>query len=236
MTERVRYALRDGIGWIDLDDGKANALSPAMQSDIDEALDRALEDDAPVVIRGRDGVFSGGFDMGVLTGGGQASIDMVLGGFRLAARILGHPRPVVVACTGHAMAMGLFLVLAGDHRIGIDRPAKLAANEVAIGLTLPRTATEMLRQRLTPAAFPRAAMLSETFDPPAAVAAGILDEIVPADAFEARVHEVATGLLALDVDAQKATKQRVREPLLEVIEAAIAQDQAEQDLLLAAAG
>lgn len=236
MSELATYRHDDGIGWIDIDDGKVNVMSPAMQTAIGAALDQAERDDAVVVLRGRDGVFSAGFDMTVLAGGGAASVDMVLGGFRLASRLLAHPRPVVVACSGHAIAMGLFVVLAGDHRIGVDTSSRLVANEVAIGLTLPRTATELLRQRLTPAAFTRAALLSETFDPAGAVAAGILDEVVASDRLDERATEVATALLALDRNAQVATKARVREPVVATIEQAIATDQAEQDLLLAAAG
>jgi enoyl-CoA hydratase len=233
VGERVRYEPRDGIGWIDLDDGKVNVMSPEMQADIGAALDRAERDDVVTVVRGRPGVFSAGFDLGVLRSGGAAGAEMVLGGFELARRVLGHPRPVVMACTGHAIAMGAFLLLSGDHRVGVAGSAKLAANEVAIGLTLPHAATEILRQRLTPAAFPRAALLSETFDPEAAVTAGFLDEVVDPGAFDDRLHELATALSRLDVTAQRATKRRTRAPLLDLLATAIAADRAEFGEMLA---
>ena len=68
--------------------------------------------------------------------------------FRAAAR----PTPVVVACTGHAVAMGVFLLLSGDYRIGAAGAFDLRANEVAIGLPMPLTAVEISRQRLAPLA------------------------------------------------------------------------------------
>ena len=90
---------------------------------------------------------------------------MLRAGFELAERMLSFPMPVVIACTGHAVAMGVFLVLSGDYRIGVAGRYKITANEVAIGLTLPRAAIEICRQRLTPAHFSRATVLAEVFPP-----------------------------------------------------------------------
>lgn len=227
---RVHYDLVDGIGWIDLDDDKMNVMSPSMQADIHAALDRAEADDAVTVVRGRAGVFSAGFDLAILRGGDtDAGARMVLGGFELARRILAHPRPVVMACTGHSVAMGLFLLLSGDYRIGTTAPARLVANEVAIGLTLPRAADVILRHRLTPAAHQRASLLAVPFGPDDAVRDGVLDEVVEPDHLDDRVVELATMLTLLDRPAQVATKARVRAGLLTSLAAAIDQDRAEYE-------
>lgn len=227
MTTRVRYHHEGGISWIDMDDGQVNVMSPTMQAELGTAFDRAEADDGVVVVRGRPGVFSAGFDLNLLGAGSEESAAMVIGGFELAHRVLAHPRPVVVACTGHAIAMGVFLLLSGDHRIASTAPARLAANEVAIGLTMPHTATEILRQRLTPAAFQRATLLAETFDPAGAVAAGFVDEVVEPERFDERVAEVAAALTALDRDAQVATKRRTRAPLLATVARAIEEDRSD---------
>jgi enoyl-CoA hydratase len=236
MGERTRYRNEGGIGWIDIDDGKVNVMSPVMQSDIGAALDQAAHDGVVVVLRGRPGVFSAGFDLGILGANDGGGAAMVLGGFELARRVLAHPRPVVIACTGHAVAMGLFLLLSGDYRIGVAGSARLTANEVAIGLTLPRAAMEVLRQRLTPATFQRAALLAEVFDPAAAVPAGILDEVVTPERFDERVAEVAAALTQLDIGAQRATKGRVRAPILDAVDRALAEDRAEYGSRLATSG
>ena len=223
----VHYELHGSVATIGLDDGKVNVMSLDMQAEIHAALDRAEFDHAVVVLTGRDGVLSAGFDLQVLTAGGPAAASMVIGGFELAARVLAFPRPVVVACTGHAIAMGSFLLLAGDCRIGTTNPAKFTANEVAIGLTMPRAALEVLRQRLTLAAFVRAAMLAEVFTPTNAVEAGVLDQVVPPLELAAVTREVATRLASLNAEAFAATKLRARADLLIALRAAIDTDAAE---------
>src|ERR1700679_2164148 len=183
----VSYHCDDAIATITIDDGKVNALSLAVLAELDAALSRAEQDDAVVILAGRDGVFSAGFDLPVLRGGGPDALAMLRAGFELAARLLAFPRPVVIACTGHAVAMGVFLLLCGDYRVGAAGPYKITANEVAIGLTMPRAAVEICRQRLTPAHFNRAVILAEAFTPGGAVAAGFLDQTVEAP----DVHEAA---------------------------------------------
>src|SRR5262250_1341187 len=165
MANRVRYELEDSIATITMDDGKVNAMSLGMIAELNAALDRAQADRAVVVLVGRPGVFSAGFDLPVLRSGGADAVAMVRGGFELAERVLAFPMPVVVACTGHAVAMGVFLLLSGDYRLGAAGPYKITANEVAIGVAMPRAAVEILRQRLAPAYFNRAVTIAEPFAP-----------------------------------------------------------------------
>jgi enoyl-CoA hydratase len=233
MPERVWYQLADEIATITVDDGKANALSPALQDEIRGALDRAEADGAVVLLTGRPGMFSAGFDLGVLAGGGQSAVDMVIGGFELAERLLSFPAPIVIACPGHAIAMGSFLLLAGDVRIGASGPYRIQANEVAIGMAMPRAALELMRQRLTPAALTRAAMLAEPFSPELATGAGFLDLVAdPAD-LETSARRLATAAVALHRGAHVATKRRARAEMLAALRAAIDADRADLAALLA---
>ena len=229
MSTRVTYELKDSIASIGMDDGKVNALSLDMIRELDAALDRAAGDRAVVVLSGRDGRFSAGFDLAVLQAGGPDAFAMLRAGFELAHRILSFPRPVVIACTGHAVAMGVFLLLSGDYRIGVAGGAhKIHANEVAIGLTMPRAAVEICRQRLTPACFNRAVILAEPFTPDTAVAAGFLDRVVPAAEVLDTARSTAAQLARLDLDAHAATKLRARGSALQALRAAI--DAADADL------
>ena len=180
MASLVSYDRTDSVATITMDDGKVNVLSISMLEELNAALDHAVADSAVVVLRGRDGVFSAGFDLKVLNAGGADALAMLRGGFELAERLLSFPTPVLNVCTGHTIAMGGFLLLSGDYRLGIDGPFRITANEVAIGLTLPQAAIELCRQRLTPAGFNRAVTLAEVFSPETAVAVGYLDRIVPA--------------------------------------------------------
>jgi enoyl-CoA hydratase len=230
MESPVRYQVFSSVAHVTMDDGKVNVLSLPMQAALHGALDRAEGDGAAaVLLAGRPGVFSAGFDLATLRAGGTGARDMVIGGFELAERTLSFPSPVVIACTGHAIAMGVFLLLSGDYRIGADGPWKLQANEVAIGLTMPRAAVEILRQRLTPGALTRAVTLSEAFRPADAVAAGFLDDVVPEADLVTRAVELADRATALDGRAHRASKLRMRHQTLDVLRSAIEADRADFD-------
>jgi len=212
----------DGVVTITMDDGKANALSPAMLDQLDVVLDRVEGGDAhAVVLAGRPGRFSGGFDLQVLGAGGPEAERMLRGGFTLAQRLLELPVPVVAACTGHAVAMGSFLLCAADHRIGAAGPFTIQANEVRIGLTMPYAALALLRFRLTPSAFDRAAVLGEPFDPDAAAVAGFLDRVVDPTDVVAEATATAASYAALDPVAHLGTKRRARAAVLAELEGAI---------------
>jgi enoyl-CoA hydratase len=199
----VTYELDTSIATITMDDGRVNVLSPQMLSELNEALDRAVADRAVVVLTGRPGVFSAGFDLPVLAAGGSPAFAMIRAGFELAERILSFPAPVVIGCPGHAVAMGMFLLLSGDYRVGAAGPYKITANEVALGITMPWAAVEICRQRVAPTHLTRAVILAEVFSPSDAVTAGLLDKVVPA----AELPDVTTGtaseLAKLDRDAPR---------------------------------
>ena len=227
MSTLVSYRLRDSVATITMDDGKVNALSLAMFTELGAAFDQAAADRAVVVLTGREGVLSAGFDLPVLRAGGREAAKMLRAGFDLAERMLAFPAPVLVACPGHAIAMGVFLLLSGDYRIGAAGPYKLTANEVAIGITMPLAAVEICRQRLTPACFNRAIALAEVFRPEDAVAAGFLDRVVPPAELAEAAAAAAADLARLDLDAHAASKLRARQPALTALREAIDRDDAE---------
>ncbi len=221
----LSYDLSDSIATIVMDDGRANALSLDMLRAIDAAFERARSDGAAVVVlAGREGRFSGGFDLATLRGGGPDALTMLRGGFELAEKILSFPRPVVIACTGHAIAMGVFLLLSGDYRIGAAGDFKIHANEVAIGLPMPRAGVEICRQRLAPAHFNRAVILAEPYSPADAVAAGFLDRVVPPPDVLGTAQSMATQFAALNMPAHATSKLRARDSALKALRAAIEAD------------
>lgn len=222
----TRYEADDTISTIVMDDGKVNALSPAMFRELNEGLDRAEAAGNVVLITGREGRFSGGFDLAVFRQGKEAAVEMLLAGARTAERLLDFPAPVVMAASGHAIAMAAFLLTTADLRIGIDAPdTRIVANEVQIGLTVPHFAIELCRQRLTPAAFQQALDVSQVFDPARAVSAGFLDLVVPAAELLPTAREQALALSQLVRDAHTATKRRVRAAALAALRHAIEVDQ-----------
>jgi enoyl-CoA hydratase len=224
VIDVVGYELRDSVATITMDDGKVNALSLQMLRDLDLAFDRAESESEVVVVGGRPGIFSAGFDLQSLRAGGPDAVQMLRAGFELAERFLSFPTPVVVACPGHAIAMGSFLVLSADYRIGVNGAFRITANEVAIGLTMPRAAIEICRQRLAPAQFNRAVMLAEVFSPHEAVIAGFLDVLVEPAGLARASADAAERLATLDLAAHRSTKLRARADLLRNLRLAIEED------------
>jgi enoyl-CoA hydratase len=219
---RVQYSVESKVATIVLDDGKVNVLSPAMQEEFNAALDRAEKDQAgAVVVAGNQKVFSAGFDLAVFRSGDpDAAAAMLAGGFDIAIRLLSFPKPVVMACTGPAVAMASFLLLSGDHRVGA--PAhRIQANEVAIGMTMPYAAIEVMKIRLTRSAFQRVNSMAPSFFGTDAVAAGWLDELTEPASVLTRAQEVAREALQLDANAHAASKLRARADALDAIRAAI---------------
>ena len=222
-TPLVEDALDGAVATLTLDDGKVNALSPQMLAAVHGALDRVEADGAAaVVLTGREGILSAGFDLRVLRAGGPGAIDMVRGGFELSERLLTFPRPVLIACPGHAIAMSAFHPPSVEERIGPDGDFTITANEVAIGLTMPLAAIAVCRHRLAPSQFDRAVVTAATYTPREAVGAGFLDRAVAPDAFDDAVREAADRLAALDPTAHAETKLRTRSRLLAELREGIA--------------
>lgn len=226
MGTLVTYERNDAVATISMDDGKVNVLSLAMLSELNAAFDQAEADGAVPVLSGRPGVFSAGFDLAVLTGGGEDALRMLRGGFELSERLLSLSLPVVIACTGHALAMGSFLLLSGDYRLGAEGAFKIGANEVAIGMVMPQAAIEVCRQRLATPFFGRAVIDAEIFSPATAVQAGFLDATAPADALAQAALGIAGQLAGLNLQAHAATKLRTRREVLDRLHRAIEDDDA----------
>ena len=228
MAELATYELDGGIATIAMDDGKVNALSIEMLKALLACFDRAEADEAVVILTGREGCFSAGFDLKVFSERPGEIVEMLTLGARLSERVLSFPTPVIVACGGHAIAAGTFAALAADLRIGVEGPFKLGLNEVRIGLTVPLYVIELARQRLAPAHFNRALITAEMYGPEEAIDAGILDRVVPPAELESSAREAAEELAGLDFAAHSATKLRVREGALEAFRTAVETELAAQ--------
>ncbi|HEY2813857.1 MAG TPA: crotonase/enoyl-CoA hydratase family protein [Acidimicrobiales bacterium] len=212
------------VAVIGLDDGKANALTHEVLAAIDDGLTRASDDGAAaVLLAGRTGRFSAGFDLSVMTAGEEQMRGLVTAGAELLMRLFTFPAPVVVACTGHALAAGALLLLAGDVRIGAAGDYKLGLNEVAIGMGLPAFAIEMARYRLTPGGF-NAALLGEVYPPDVAAAVGYLDRVVAADDVVDEASRTARRLAELRTGAVSHSKQLARAAIAQRIRDGLSDD------------
>ncbi len=220
MDTLTTYELQDRIATITMDDGKVNALSISMLQSLHDAFDQAERDEAIVILSGREGFLSAGFDLKVFAGGGDV-LEMLTLGATLFERMLSFPAPVVVACSGHAVAAGAFLPLAADVRIGVEGTFQIGLNEVRIGMTVPWFGIELARQRLSPAHFDRAINTARMYQPHEALTAGFLDEVVAPGDLRAASLGAAAALAELNSAAHAATKLRVRAGALQAMRSAI---------------
>ncbi|MBI2890058.1 MAG: crotonase/enoyl-CoA hydratase family protein [Nitrospirae bacterium] len=210
-TTKIHYELADGIATLRLDDGKANTIESTFIRELNAALDRAEKDAAAVVIVGRAGFFSAGLDLKVLPTLPPDAMKAFVRSFGAGMlRVWQHPRPVVAAITGHAIAGGAVLALACDRRIGAVGTFKIGLSEVAIGLPLPPYVVAMARQVLPPPAWSGAMLFGELYDPLGAVGKGYLDRMVPADQVLRQALEEAKRLAALHEHAFAVTKKYLR--------------------------
>ena len=220
MSEFTTYELIDHVAVIVMNDGKANAFGPNMIAAVNEQLDRAEAEAKAAVLAGRPGLFSGGFDLRVIRGDDpKASREMTLGGARLMMRLYGHPQPLVIAATGHAVALGAFCLLTGDYRLGTDGDFRIQLNETAIGMNLPPFGLMLAKERLSKRYLSRATIAATMFSPAEATDAGFLDEVVAADEILETAQKRARAMVELDGAAYAAVKQSLRGPSIsEVIE------------------
>jgi enoyl-CoA hydratase len=229
MTGMLTTTQHEAVRLITLDDAKANALGPETIAEFVDAITEAESDAATLalVVAGRPGIFSGGFDLEVMRSGDRSAVvSLVCDGGELVRRVFGSSLPVVAACTGHAVAAGALVLLGCDVRIGADGPFSIGLNEVSIGMVLPDWAHSIARERLTRPSYQRAVYNARLTDPATAAAAGFLDEVVdPADVIDRALSEAA-ALATLDTAAYRGSIERFRAPVLETMDRQIAADRA----------
>lgn len=231
MSNNVTYSYEDGVATISMDDGKANALSHDMWDELSEAFDKAEASKAIVVLRGRDGLFSGGFDLKEIAKGPEQAILLTSRGSKMARRIMSFPTPVIGVSTGHCIAMGAFLMLACDYRIGTDGAFKTGLNETIIGMTMHHFGIELARYRIPLNYFHRCVINAEIWSPSDAVKAGFYDQVVPTEQAETATSTIIKSLSQLNMIAFNGTKNKSRAALLTLLDECIESDMVMTDNL-----
>ncbi|MDN3619693.1 crotonase/enoyl-CoA hydratase family protein [Polaribacter undariae] len=224
MNEFVTYQSEEDYALITINNGKANAISHEVIEGLNAGLDKAATENKVVVLTGQNGIFSGGFDLKVMTKSPEAAKELVTKGSKLSLRMLSFPQPIIIACSGHAIAKGAFLLLSADYRIGVEGDFKIGFNEVMIGMTMHNAGIAIAKSRLSEVYVNRSVNNSEIYNPKDAVKAGFLDLIVPADHLLPTTIKVAGMFSKLNKKAHAATKLKVRKQHLEDLENAIELD------------
>jgi len=224
MTDSIATLTQDNdISIIKLDDGKANAFSYDMLTQVNELLAKVPRDSGALVITGRDGLFSGGFDLKTLAAGDMEKITkMVHLGYRLLLELYSFDRPIIAAVSGHSIALGLFVTCSADYRIAIDGKYICQANEVRNNMDIPTQIMEILKARVNKNYFYPAVFHSDAYSVQDSIEVGFIDEVVPQTEFMDRVMEKAKELATLPhpfyANTKKSAQDDVRQKISDAIE------------------
>lgn len=224
MNEFVIYQSEENYAVISIQNGKANAISHEVIEGIHACLDEAEKHQKVFILTGSSGIFSAGFDLKVMMKSPESAKELVTKGSELSLRMLSFPTPIIIACNGHAIAKGAFLLLSADYRIGVEGDFKIGLNEVMIGMTMHHAGIAIAKARLSEVYLNRSINNSEIYTPKEAVNAGFLDAIVPESELISVAISVALQMSKINFKAHAATKLKVRKEHLETIEKAIKLD------------
>ena len=210
---------RDGIAVLRIEHGKASALDLELCEAIVEAFDDAGEARG-VVLTGTGRIFSAGVDLFRVLDGGRSYLEAFVPAMcRAFERIFVHPAPVVTAANGHAIAGGCLLVAAADQRLMAAGTARIGLPELQVGVPFPPIALEIMRFATSPQHFQTIVCRAETHEPSAALALGLLDEVVEADALLDRALANAERLASVTAETFVITKREIRRPVMERVRA-----------------
>ena len=224
MNQVVSYQSEEHYAVITLNNGKANAISHDVIEGINASLDKAEQENKVVILTGQKGIFSAGFDLKVMTKSPESAKELVTKGSRLSLRMLSFSKPIIVACSGHAIAKGAFLLLSADYRIGVEGDFKIGLNEVMIGMTMHNAGIAIAKARLSEVYLNRSVNNAEIFNPEDALKAGFLDLSVPETDLLPTAIKVAMMFSKLNRKAHAETKLKVRKPHLDALEKGIVLD------------
>lgn len=225
MAETIlKYELSDGIAILTMDDGRANALGHQMIGEIGAGLKRAEKEAKAVLLLGREKRFCAGFDLQVMASGLEHVAPLVSAGAELLLDIYTHPLPVVIGCTGHAMAAGALLLLAADVRVGAEGDFKIGLPEVAIQMTMPVFGLELARDRLARNHLTAAVTQARIYNPVEAALVGYLDQTAPAEKLVETALGRARELALLPQPAFRNTKRKERAATVKLIRETLKED------------
>lgn len=218
----IKLDIQDDIALIDMDDGKANAMSFGFIEEFQSHLDKAEQDAKAILISGRPGRFCAGFDLSIMRDSPERAGKLVNAGGHLMLRLFENRLPTVISCTGHALAGGALLLLCADTRIGVKGDFKIGLNETAIGMVLPVIGIELPKARLAQTHLTQAVIQARTYMPDEAVEAGFLDNTVGPDALIQTSLAAAGALSQLPQHAYYDNKRLIRKPFTAAIKASLA--------------
>ena len=209
-----------GIAVVTLRHGKANALDIELCGELTKCFEELRRSDAnAVVLTGQGRMFSAGVDLIRLSSGGPDYVREFLPALhRLYDAVFFHPKPVVAAINGHAIAGGCVLACCADRRIMARGSGRIGVTELLVGVPFPALAFEIVRFAVPARYLPEFTFGGATYDTDAALQRGWVDELVEADTLMAAAMFAAKQLAALSPAAFAQTKKQLRQETSERVQ------------------
>jgi enoyl-CoA hydratase len=206
-----------GIAVMTLTYGKANALDIEFcQALAARFMELRRSDAKAVVVTGQGKIFSAGVDLIRLSEGGTDYIRKFLPALhRLYDAVFNHPKPVVAAINGHAIAGGAVLAACADRRIMARDSGRIGVTEMLVGVPFPALAFEIVRFAVPPRYLPEFTLSGATYASDVALQRGWIDEVVEPGALMERATAAAQAFAALSAPAFAQTKSQIRQAVTE---------------------
>ena len=195
--------------------GKANALDIEMLEAI-VAQFKQLETSPAraTVLTGQGRMFSAGVDLPRLTAGGADYVRKFLPALhRLYDTVFHHPKPVIAAINGHAIAGGCVLACCADKRIAVRDGGRIGVTELLVGVPFPTMAMEVMRFATPSQYYPDTILSGAIFPTDVALVRGLIDEIVEPEALMDYAIATAQTLAKLPPATFALTKRQLRQGL-----------------------
>lgn len=220
----IETSAEDGIAVLTLRHGPVNALDLALLTRLPEVLTE-VADARAVVLTGSGRCLSAGVDLKRVADGGVAYVEAFLPALSTACLALfDHPRPVVAAVNGHALAGGCVLAAACDLRLMSG--GTIGLTELSAGVPFPTVPLEVMRHAVGPA-LDAMVLTGAAMDTTAALAIGLVHEVVGADVLLGTAVRRAGELTTAPAEVYALAKRQLHRPAHERIEIGTARDEAE---------
>jgi enoyl-CoA hydratase len=204
-----------GVAVLRMADGKVNAMSIDFCAAVTTTFEQLLPARA-VVLTGTGRIFSAGVDLLRLLDGGPDYIRQFLPALStMLAAVFTHPKPVVAAINGHAVAGGAVLAACADRRIMAREGGRIGVTEMLVGVPFPALALEIVRFAVPARHLPEFTLSGATYTTDAALDRGWIDEIAEPTELLEDALAVATELAELSPPAFAQTKRQLRQAVTE---------------------
>jgi enoyl-CoA hydratase len=209
--------ISDGIAVITMNHGKVNALDIELCDALAKRFaDLRSADAKAVVLTGQGKIFSAGVNLVRLADGGETYIRKFLPALhRLFEAVFFHPKPVVAAVNGHAIAGGAVLACCADRRIMALESGRIGVTEILVGVPFPALAFEIMRHATPQYFFTETILSGATFPADQAAHRGWINHVVEPAQLMVRSLVAAQELAALSPSAFAQTKMQIRQPVTE---------------------